>query len=467
MKYLKSAWMVCILIIITTQSLFGLSFEELVENLDNSPAVRKAELSLHAAGLQLESARYPGNSSLSLVPSATARSEENGAFAEAFAEQVEFEARIAAQIPVGLLKSQKLQKISLQENFDLERDNLMYRIDAAFLELFFLYKEAWLAGEEMTVLEAEKRAAEERLGTQTRLFDAGDVSLLSLQSAEDELEEAETALLEGKLKKKITWIELAHASGLQPVEERELEPLKMDILALPALEELLASAAAHSPEISALQNAIAAERREIEAQGSLLSYPTIELSFSGRQQSASLAYDVERASLGLSYGLPLYSYGPDLEKTSRTSNSTETWELGLSVRLPLEIGKSDQNEKHILENSIAAHKLEIEERKSSLELQLRSLYQRYLLSNEELTQAQKSIERARERLETVLSLREEQRATAAEELSAAAGLERARFRLMSAEAGRQESLLRSAEAAYLLRNLVSGMESSDYMRKIQ
>jgi len=176
--------MVCILIIITTQSLFGLSFEELVENLDGSAAVRKAELDLHAAGLQLESVRYPGNSSLSLVPSATTRSEENGEFAE----QVEFEARIAAEIPLGLPKSQKLQKISLQESLDLEGENLSYRIDAAFLELFLLYKEAWLAGEEMKVLEAEKRAAEVGLRTQSRLFDAGDVSLLSLQSAEDELE---------------------------------------------------------------------------------------------------------------------------------------------------------------------------------------------------------------------------------------------------------------------------------------
>jgi len=269
------------------------------------------------------------------------------------------------------------------------------------------------------------------------------------------------------LKKRITWIELAYEAGLKPAEERQLAPLEMDISELPDLQELLATAAAHSPEISALQNSIAANRREIEAQGGLFSYPTIEISFSGWAQSASLAYDVERASLGLSYGFPLYSFGPDLEKTSGTSNSTETWELGLSVRLPLEIVKSDEIEKKIVENSIAVHKVEIEKLKSSLELQLRSLYQRYLLSNEELTQAQRSIDRARERLETVSILREERRATAAEEFSAEAGLERARFRLISAEAGRQESILRTSEAAYLLRNLISEMESFDYKRNIQ
>lgn len=467
MKYPNSAWMVCILVSITTQSLFGLSFEELVENLDSSPVVQKAELDLHAAGLKLETARYPGNSSLSLFPSATARSAENGAFPEDFAEQVDFEARIAAEIPVGLPKSQELQKVSLQETFDLERNNLTYRTDAAFLELFLLFKEAWLSQEEIMVLEAEKKAAEEQLKTQSRLFDAGDVSFLDLQSAEDALEEAETALLEGQLKKRITWIELAHASELQPEEKRQLVPLQMDISELPPLEELLASSAAHSPEISALQNSIAANRREIEAQGGLFSYPTIEISFSGWAQSASLAYDVERASLGLSYGFPLYSFGSDLEETSGTSNSTETWELGLSVRLPLEIGRSDEIEKRMLENSIAAHKLELEELKSSLELQLRSLYQRYLLSNEELTQAQRSVDRAQERLDTILSLREELRATVTEELSAAAGLERARFRRMSAEAERQESILRTAKAAYLLQNLVSEMENFDYKRNMQ
>lgn len=322
------------------------------------------------------------------------------------------------------------------------------------MQVFLLYQKAWLAQQEEQVLKAEVLAAEENLRVIRELFAAGQTSLQPMNSAEDELNAAETALISGTLSRRIAWLELAYTVGIPNAEEEQLRSIEMELADIPRPPELTAYALAQSPEARKIRDRLSELQRETDSLQGVFLPPSLRITFSGWDQSASLSYSMENANIGLSYTFPIADYGTDFDELSRSSNSIETWELGISVTLPLQSGKDRVLQAELLSTQMAQNQMELDSLSSILALQIRSRYQQYLLSAEVVEQAQRSMELARETLETVLSRRQEQRATLADELMARAQFERSRYRYDSAVTESREAKLLTAQASYRLGDFI-------------
>jgi len=422
---------------------WALSLSDVTGQVDRLPEVHTALLELEAAEQRYAISAFPGDPSLSLSPSISVKSEDGGEFAE----QTQLSGSLGAALPLGLSSSRRLELQSSEAALSREQVNLEQARAEGYVKLFNFYQQAWLAQREVGVLQAEEDAARENLRVVRQRFDRGDASLSAMNTAEDELGSAENALISGTLSRRISWLELAYGVGINPANEAVLEPIEVNFPELPSPQELTAWALEHNPEAREIKDQIGADLRELEAIRGWSLAPTLGLSFSGWDQSVSISYTPESPKLSMNYSFPLATIGTDFEELNRGSSSVDTWEMGLTVSIPLQSGQSGRLEGELLETRIEQSRSRLEQLSTSLALQIRSRYQHYLLSSDAVEQARRSIELSRETLDTILSRREDQRATLADELMARAQLERAEFRYDSAVADRVEAKLFTLQTA--------------------
>ena len=430
---------------------WSLSFDDITTKLDSFLSVREARLELQAAEQQFGIASLLGNPELTLLPSITNISEEG----ESFGQQTDLAASISGEIPVGFSPERGAAAATAKDTLLRARENLVNIRGEVYFSLFRLYQGAWLAQRETEVLQAELVAAREQERVVRLLFERGETSVSALNTAEDDLSSAETSFTAGTLKKRISWLELAYAADLNPNREEPLKEPEPQFPDLPRPPELTLWAHAHSPVLRYYQDQISAFEREIKALRGSVIPPTLRTSFSGWDQSASASFNLDNPAVGLSYSFPIATLGTDVESTaSGSGKDDDTWQVGISVSVPIQGRETGRREADLLRSRIAQTEVQLALIKDTTALQIRSHYQQYVLSADTVEQSRRSIELARMTLETVLSRRQTQRATLAEELLARSQLERALFRYDQAVANRQEAKLLAAQAASWLDQLL-------------
>jgi len=438
------------LLLMTVFPVWSLSFEDVLERVYHVAEVQNAALEVKAAEKQYALSSFPGDSNLTFSPSITGIGEEDDSSG---VKQADIKASLNAGIPVGLSKERQLALSEAGEALERARMNLQQARVQAYADIFTLYKKAWLAQQEVEVVELELEAARENARVTRELFERGDAALMDLNGAEDDLNIAESGLVSAQLAERIGRLELNYAVGLGPSSKDTLEPVNLEFREIPRPPELTDWAVEHSLEVREKRDEIAALYREMDASYGVISPPTLRLSFSGWDQDASLSYSAENPSFGFSYSFPLAGFGEDLSVSEGGSSDRDTWQIGLSVSLPIRSGETDRREAELNRTRISSSEAQIELLEDSLALRIRSLYQQYVLSSETVEQTRRAVETAEKTLDTVLSRRSEQRATSADEFAALAQLERARFRHDSAITGQQEAKLMTASAACWLENL--------------
>ncbi|WP_394701458.1 TolC family protein [Marispirochaeta aestuarii] len=426
----------------------ALSFKDLLPSIEESHGVKEARFVLETAADQFTLSIFPGDARMSLSPGLDLTSLKDGDFAE----QREITAAVNTSIPLGLNPSGRAAAETAREAVSLAELELETARYNAYVDLFAAYSAAWLAQRELEVLKSELEAAGEELRIVQNLFNSGSASLNDLNDAEDELRLAEADLLAGTLAQRLSWLELAFFAGLNQAREEKLDLPPAEFFELPKPPDLTAWALERSPAIRSQRNQINALRRELDARRGVVSPPTLRADFSGWEQNASLSYNMDNPELGLSYSFPLESYGPDL--SSSNSNAGNTWELSFSVNIPFNTGVDTKKEQELGQSRIAQIEARLALMEDTLALQIRSLYQQYLLAEDAISQAQRALDFAEMTLQTVLDRRDSGRATAAEELSARAYFQRALFRQEQAVSARNIQILKTAQAAFWLQELV-------------
>ena len=126
-------------------------------------------------------ATYPGDPSFGLVPSASVTTAQG----ESFGGEKKLTGSVTADVPLGLSEDRRVIAAAAADSL-LRAEESENRVRGeTYAALLTLYREAWLAQEELRVLEAE-----------------------------DELIDAEVAFREGTLARRITWLRLVYAAGL-------------------------------------------------------------------------------------------------------------------------------------------------------------------------------------------------------------------------------------------------------------
>lgn len=435
------------------QASFALSFEELFAVLDQAPQVIAARLEQLEARQRLAALQYPGDPSAALIPAATATTAEG----DSFGTEKRVTATVTAEIPIGLSETRRVSVAEAEDALLRAEEAVAQSRAEAYLGVFMLYKEAWLAGREQGVIEAEVEAARERARTAQERFDRGGASLEELNSAEESLLEAEAARREGTLGRRITWMRLAYAVGLEPKEAAELEPLESSRSELPAVEELISWALRHDGALLAAEDQMAAYRRESAAALGLFRPPTLRTGFSGWEQTASVSLNTENPTLALSYGFPVVTEG-EIPESRTGSRDPDTWELSFSVVLPFQAPGGSRLEGELRETLVEQAMLSKTEAERELSIEIRSRYNQYTVAGEFVDAARRSVESTGRTLKTVRDRREEGRATAADLLLAEAQYRRALYRLDAAVAEVETAKLQTAAAASYLNELIGSME---------
>jgi outer membrane protein TolC len=433
----------------TPSTLGALSFEEIIAEIDTAPTVRSARIERLTAEQRLERTGYRGDPALTLIPETDFVTERDGTFSD----ETTLRAAVSLEIPIGLSDERKADRSA-------SADDLLRAVTAetaaratAYGELYTRYLTAWLAQQELVALEREHAAAVETARTVEERFQRGSASLREVQVAEDDRTAAQIALREGSLARRLRFLELVYAAGLDRNRDEPLDPPPMSIPEIPRPPELTAWAIRNDRQMRAYEDAIAAARRDTAVLSGPVGAPLFRAGFSGWDQTASAAFSTGTPSVSLSYGAPLATTG-SLPDTRGSSSDVETWELSFSVALPLRTTRESQIDRSVLSSSIEGTELLLEERERQLALDIRSRYQQYELSEETIQDARRAVEIADGILATVTDRRTDDRATAEDLLIAEAQYQRSLYRLDAALANREAAKIAVATAASYLDELI-------------
>ena len=439
---------VAVMLSVTAGMATALSFEDIVAGIDSSAAMQAAVLEVSEAEYRYAQAGHPGDATVTLTPSMDSISAEGGSWGE----QIDLVASITASIPVGLSKERKLSFEESRVEMERARESLDQSRTEIGAGMYQLYQAAWLAQLELSVLNAELESAQESVRVARELFNRGETTIFALNSAEDDLATAETAVIEGNLAKRITWLELAYAADIDVTADQELlEPISMVLKEIPAPPELTAWADSHAPVLVQLEDEMEAVLRDMNEREGILSQPSVRATFSGFDHSASASFNFANPGVSLSYSVPITTIGDEI--ASSGSGNGDTWQVGISLSIPFQSGTGESIEESLLQQRIRQLETQMNLAHDTVALRIRTGYQQYLMAAESITQATQAVETAQDALDTVLGRRENQRATLVEELEARAQLERAIYRLHTAEADREKAKILTAQAASWLTEL--------------
>lgn len=422
----------------------GLSFNDVLKKIDETEEVKTAQLALDVAKRQLDIIKYPGNISGSVQPSGKTTN-----------SIVTFSGSASLIIPTGLTETAQVNALKAEDNVKLAEAALMEARARALVNLYSKYQSAWLAQEEINVIDAELKSAEASYAVTRSKFEAGDVSLAELAVLEEELTQAKENAIQGMLKERITWFELASAVGLD-YNSSNLEEALPKKGSLPKPPELSGKAYMN---LSSIQNEII-KIKQIEEEIDKLRNVDFGISlktfFNYDNHSASADYNFQAANLTLAYSFPIASipYGtagtePGYSGSSVSADSI--WNTGLSINLSLKMGKQIPLERESLKAALGLEESRLSFLKSSADLNVRIKYQQWILSDDMVKQAVRNLERAkdnREVLETKTNL-----GLAGEDalLESSALVKRAEWNLSRARVEQEKARIAAAAAAgYIL-----------------
>ncbi len=436
----------------------GVAFtlQDALARTDQTSVVRSAATAVAAAQSSLQRLEYRGDFSLSAGPQARATTE----FVEPFPEQTEITGTFSAKVPVGLSESSQLQVKQARAALQNAQERLARAKGSAYESVYALYLAAWLNQEEQGVIDAELAAARAYSAALDEQFQAGKISLVDLKAAEDDLRKKEAAASKGKLGHRLSWLRLATALGLPYAAETpnlNPDPAIERSLELPRPPELVSWALERDVDLRALENDVNAVEDQVE----LLKRPdlssAVQLSGGIADHSFSLSYSFDQPQLAASYTVPFYSNGTI--PGSNSGNLSNTWNVGFSVSLALAAGKGRTLETESLGVTQEQYSAKLDDLRGSLELDIRSRYQEWLTSVEEVGQAKTGVTRAETNKTIVESRQKLGLASDYEVLQVQASLLRARFAVLAAQSTARVRFLGAANAAGYLENVIERFEN--------
>ena len=441
-------------LIAIAQSAVSISFPDLLERIDETYEVRSARLAAARAEKELEKVRFAGNPSVSLDPQIKATTRVD----ESFAEEVALSATAAARFPLGLSEIEKERVRVAADALSFAREVLARARGEGFVKAYRLYQATWLAQEEQKVLAAELNAASAYTAALRQRFQIGDISLTELSEAEEDLQRAEEAVLEGSLKLRLSWLEIAYTFGFDLTPETpvlEAENGYSGLAELPNPPALAAWAFERDPELMALQTGIA----RIDDTLSRLEKADLSVSLKGfggiSDHSASLTYTFQEPQIAAAYSFPVYSIG--VVPTSGSGTSEDTWNLGLSIGLAYTGGRADSLETASLAVQREMEAAKVEARKQTLQLSIRSQYQQWLKAAQSREQSRRNLERFEQNRKILDSKRSLGLVNDYDILEAAALSDRARWNVMAADIEERVQRMETALSAAYLAEIVDGM----------
>ena len=433
-----------IISLIVVPSLLGaLDLRTVLDSTPMTAQVWAAEIAVAESYSRAEESRYPGDISVSAQPGISIQTPQEGPFAET----VGLTGSVSVSIPVGLSDAKTAVLDDAVRAITQAERSAAYTADQAYLDLYDLYQEVWIAQEALGFLRSASTAARATFEMERLLFESGEVSLLEYAASEEALKQAEDAVVKGNLEYRLAWVELASIVGLDWREPVTLEPALAQMGMLPRPSELIEWAFSHHPDIIEQQENADAIERELEDLTVFDLSAVIRTTINAFSHSASVTYNTASPLVSASYSFPIASIGPE---TSSLSSASSSWSIGLSASLGVDTGKESELKRQRLLVTLEAAYQRLSAIQESLSIQIRSRYQQHLIAGDAVAAAEWAVERAQASSELAMTKYELKQLTESELDAARIQVDRAILQLNTAQVAHASTALSAAHAAAYL-----------------
>lgn len=415
----------------------ALSFEDAIARVDLIDSVRLAEIQLLIAREDVDAARYAGDWSLGVTPSAATTAGSDGI------RTASVSASATLALPVGLshdaatrLDRAGAAAAAAERALDSARTQ-------AIAKLYALYQSAWLAQERIATLDGELELAQAEYRIANARFAEGAITLAGLTSVFETLERARTARDQGTLDWRVSWLELAFSIGLNPSDQQSLDPYPIFSADPPKPPELSAWAASHDRAVIDQRATIEAIRRDIDRSASTFSVGSTRLTVSVVDHSLSASYGFANPTLTLGYTPPSITIvAPD-------GPTRDPVPFGVTVSANLSWTGTGRDD---LAQAAARIQLErelvrLESIQASLDFGIRSASQQVHRADDAVAQAERALETAMTNQRIVTARVEAGRAGEIDLMEAAVAVSRAEHNLTASRISRERAIMAAVMAA--------------------
>ena len=428
-KPLKSG-VLLLLIIMTVPALRAeqgatLSLKEVLAGGDQTPAVQDA-LAVYERTLQeTRLAALTGDWGVSLTPTVRTQMAEWGT-----PDTTSLSAVLGFSVFLG---RNSLQEEKYQAALRKSETAALILDQARRLEiqtLFVQYADLWLLQEEAGLLQTGVELSRQKYEDLLELYEGGAADLGDVEDAEEELSQAEEALITNRYEQQLAWLTLRTSRGL----EGRAVGTELPVLEEPLMEwpdpapprERDGQVLASSGELRSLQDQLTGYRQTISRLEKRDWDVSLRPSLSYDDQTISGSFAFQNRALGLNWTLPSGSW-PD-----SGGGGGNGWSAAISLGLSYGPGKLDEESIRLSVIDLERQALKVEDLENQLALKYRTGYQAYLGALESVDRAQRSLERSGRLKESVELRQEAGQALLLDVRSAALAHEWGKWRLASA-----------------------------------
>lgn len=222
----------------------------------------------------------------------------------------------ASDVSVGLVqpifRRDRLVQLD-QADWVLEQADANYRVveQGLISRVTTAYFDVLAAQDNLEFVRAEKKAIERQLDQAKQRFEVGLIAITGVHEAQARFDQARTNEIVALNELDAAWEALREIIGISP---QELAKLKEDIPLEPPVpanvDEWSSMALENNPSVQSASHATQISQREIDVQQSG-HYPTLDLvgSYAMDRSGSDVGTDVDTASIGLQFNVPLYAGG--------------------------------------------------------------------------------------------------------------------------------------------------------------
>ncbi|OQY36896.1 MAG: hypothetical protein B6229_09205 [Spirochaetaceae bacterium 4572_7] len=416
---------------------YSLNFDTILQNIDNAYDVKKSLLETESLTHELLMYENLGDVTFTLAPSFKANNPED----IDFIENTDITGTLSAKIPVGYSKSE-LDKISITNDaITISKLNEEKVKLSTLIKLYTQYKELWLLQTEEPVLIQELDASKKYLELLNNKFKTGTANLMDVNKALSTKLEREDSYNQNILKQRLAWFELMSNIALE-LDPEELTDANLIIKDIPKPAEMYDWLSNSHPLVLIEQIKLT----QLKNNDNRLMESDIDLSIKpfynspGNDISTSINYSITNKEItpSLSFNVP---------------NSSENWSTGIIMSMSIGSNKTDKLAADTLKSEIKLAEESLKNTIYTLNLGVRSYYQKLRIYKELLEQEKNNVTNAEIYHEVVLTKKDLGQITDYELLESEASLNRAKWKIELAKSQYQYAWLDLLESSALYKKL--------------
>lgn len=432
-----AARVAAIVLVALPTAAFGLDFPTAVDRIDEVDEVWLAANRVQAAREDLAMSGFAGDVSVSLSPTGTLTTDAAGV------RSADLGGTVSLSVPLGLREDQLERLEGSADDLAAATADLRAAREDAWVTLYTLYQDAWLAQEEMAVLDLELDVARSAYDIARARFEEGEIAVAQLGASAESLERAQTARDQATLTHRLAWLDLAFTTGIDPAVQQELEPYLELSDDPPKPPELSEWALANDDGLADQRATIEDVEQALATEATAAQLSSTRLQLSLFDHALSFSWAPANPALNATYTPPSLA----LAETSTATRDPVPFSVTLSGTIAISGNRAEGYERARTSVELERAYYELASLEDALDVRIRSAYQQMHRATDAVALAERALETASRNVDIVMVRADVGQAGEIELAEARAVVARAEHNLVAARIAREEAMMAAVQAA--------------------